>query len=87
MLISCLCLLAMFVCWLFGHILGYLIYLVILFTGHIINFWAFYLSILTLVLMIHWIGIKQLTVILILILVIAIILLLSLFLTWQLRKH
>jgi len=87
MLIFCLCLLAMFVCWLFGHILGYFIYLAILFTGHIINFWAFYLSIFTLVLMIHWIGITQLTVILILILVIAIILLLSLFLTWQLRKH
>lgn len=36
MLIFCLCLLAMFLFWLFGHIMGTILYLSILFVGHFI---------------------------------------------------
>lgn len=87
MLIFCLCLLGMFVCWLFGHLIGYLLYFGILFFAHVIHFWPLYLSLFTVMLLIHWIGITQLTVLLVLTLLIAIALCVSLILTLQLKKH
>ena len=49
MLIFCLCLLAMFVFWLFGHIIGTILYLSILFVGHLISYWYFYLPLIILI--------------------------------------
>lgn len=49
MLIFCLCLLAMFMFWLFGHIIGSILYLSILFVGHVISYWYFYLPLIILI--------------------------------------
>lgn len=45
MLIFCLCLLAMFLFWLFGYILGTLLYVLILIFGHLFNYWHLYLPV------------------------------------------
>ena len=49
MLIFCFCLLAMFLFWLFGHIIGTILYLSILFVGNLISYWYFYLPLIILI--------------------------------------
>lgn len=70
MLIFCLCLLAMFMFWLFGHIVGTIIYLGILFVGYLISYWYFYLPLFILVSFVIAFGIKSVLAIMILIVLI-----------------
>lgn len=37
-----LCLLGFFVIWLFGHVLGFILYLIVLFIGHLLAYWYIY---------------------------------------------
>ncbi|WP_349550099.1 hypothetical protein [Leuconostoc pseudomesenteroides] len=37
-----LCLLGFFVVWLFGHVLGFGLYLIVLFIGHLLAYWYIY---------------------------------------------
>lgn len=67
MLIFCLCLLAMFVFWLFGHIIGTILYLSILFVGHLISYWYFYLPLIILISLAIASGIKSILAMLVLI--------------------
>lgn len=67
MLIFCLCLLAMFMFWLFGHIIGTILYLSILFVGHVISYWYFYLPLIILMSLVIAFGIKSVLAILVLI--------------------
>lgn len=59
MLFFCLCLLAMFLFWLFGHIIGTILYLSILFVGHLISYWYFYLPFIILISLAIAFGIKS----------------------------
>lgn len=70
MLIFCLCLLAMFLFWLFGHIIGTILYLSILFVGHVISYWYFYLPLIILMSLVIAFGIKSVLMILVLIILI-----------------
>ncbi|MET3356685.1 UNVERIFIED_ORG: putative phage infection (PIP) family protein YhgE [Leuconostoc holzapfelii] len=79
MLIFCLCLAAMFLFWLFGHVLGFCLYIVILFVGHLISYWYLYGPLLIVTILGTWFGITNLIVlalltILILVLCLALIL-------------
>ena len=71
MLIFCLCLLAMFVFWLFGHIIGTILYLSILFVGHVISYWYFYLPLIILISLVIAFGIKSVLMILVLIIILS----------------
>ncbi|QEA42536.1 hypothetical protein FGL85_08500 [Leuconostoc pseudomesenteroides] len=70
MLIFCLCLLAMFVFWLFGHIIGTILYLSILFVGHVISYWYFYLPLIILISLAIAFGIKSILAMLVLLIII-----------------
>ena len=70
MLIFCLCLLAMFLFWLFVHIMGTILYLSILFVGHFISYWYFYLSLIILISQAIVFGIKSILAMLALIVII-----------------
>jgi hypothetical protein len=70
MLIFCLCLLAMFLFWLFGHIIGIILYLSILFVGHLISYWYFYLPLISLISLAIAFGIKSVLAMLVLIILI-----------------
>lgn len=85
MLISCLCLLAMFLFWLFGHIMGTILYLSILFVGHFISYWYFYLSLIILISLAIVFGIKSILAMLVLIILI-LSLVLALMIYWP-RHH
>lgn len=67
MLIFCFCLLAMFLFWLFGHIIGTILYLSILFVGNLISYWYFYLPLIILISLTIAFGIKSVLAILVLI--------------------
>jgi len=67
MLFFCLCLLAMFLFWLFGHIIGTILYLSILFVGHLISYWYFYLPLIILISLAIASGIKSILAMLVLI--------------------
>ena len=67
MLIFCLCLLAMFLFWLFGHIIGTILYLSILFVDHLISYWYFYLPLIILISLAIASGIKSILAMLVLI--------------------
>lgn len=67
MLIFCFCLLAMFLFWLFGHIIGTILYLSILFVGHLISYWYFYLPLIILISLAIASGIKSILAMLVLI--------------------
>lgn len=77
------CLLAMFLMWLFGHILGAILYVLILFVGHLISFWYIYLPAAIIIGLCVMIGTIQVVTILAL-LVVA--LLLTLLIVMQLNK-
>ncbi|MCT4387784.1 hypothetical protein EFN46_06100 [Leuconostoc pseudomesenteroides] len=62
MLIFCLCLLAMFLLWLFGHILGTLLYVLILIFGHIFNYRHLYLPVFIIACIWHHIGTQNMIV-------------------------
>ncbi len=70
MLIFCLCLLAMFLFWLFGHIIGTILYLSILFVGYVISYWYFYLPLIILMSLVIALGIKSVLAMLVLIILI-----------------
>lgn len=70
MLIFCLCLLAMFLFWLLGHIIGTILYLSILFVGHFISYWYFYLPLIILISLAIAFGIKSVLAMLVLIILI-----------------
>lgn len=70
MLIFCLCLLAMFLFWLFGNIMGTILYLSILFVGHLISYWYFYLPLIILISLAIAFSIKSILVMLVLIILI-----------------
>ncbi|TDV88218.1 hypothetical protein C7818_11918 [Leuconostoc mesenteroides] len=70
MLIFCFCLLAMFQFWLFGHIIGNILYLGILFVGHLISYWYFYLPLIILISLAIVFGIKSILAMLSLIVII-----------------
>ena len=70
MLIFCLCLLAMFLFWLFGHIIGTILYLSILFVGHLISYWYFYLPLIILISLAIVFDIKSVLAMLVLIIII-----------------
>lgn len=81
MLIFCLCLLAMFMFWLFGHIIGAILYLSILFVGHVISYWYFYLPLCIFISVAIAFGIKSVLAMLVLI-IIALSLALALLIYW-----
>ena len=62
MLIFCLCLAAMFMFWLFGHVIGFLLYVMILFVDHLISYWYLYGPLLLIVILGIWFGITHLIV-------------------------
>lgn len=62
MLIFCLCIFAMFMFSLFGHVIGFLLYVVILFVGHLFSYWYLYGPLLLLVILGIWFGITNLIV-------------------------
>lgn len=64
MLTFILVLFAMFLFWLFGHLLGFLIYLLILFAGHLYSYWFIYVPLLVIVGLCIWLGVTNLIVIL-----------------------
>lgn len=59
MLIFILCLLAMFIVWVLGHVIGFLCYLFILFVGHIMSYWYLYGSLIMMIVLCSWFGIHQ----------------------------
>ncbi|ARR88325.1 hypothetical protein FEZ47_07630 [Leuconostoc mesenteroides] len=85
MLIFCLCLLAMFLFWLFGHIVGTILYLSILLVGHVISYWYFYLPLIILISLAIAFGIKSVLAMLVLIILI-LALALALMIYWP-RHH
>ena len=56
--------------WLFGHIIGTIIYLGILFVGHLISYWYFYLPLIILMSLAIAFGIKSVLMMLVLIIII-----------------
>ena len=62
MLIFCFCLLAMFLFWLFGRILGTLLYVLILIFGHLFNYWHLYLPVFIIACIWYHIGTLNMTV-------------------------
>ncbi len=85
MLIFCLCLLAMFLFWLFGHIIGTILYVSILCVGHVILYWYFYLPLIILIILTIAFGIKSVLAMLVLIILI-LSLVLALMIYWP-RHH
>ncbi len=70
MLVFCLCLLGMFTIWLLGHIIGYMLYLLILFFGHLVIYWYLYGPLFTFIGLCNWIGINNLVTMMILAIII-----------------
>lgn len=86
MLIFCLCLLAMFLFWLFGHIIGTILYVSILFVGHVILYWYFYLPLIILISLTIAFGIKSVFAMLVLIILI-LSLVLALMIYWPRHRN
>ncbi|MCK8605694.1 hypothetical protein LNP18_06200 [Leuconostoc citreum] len=70
MLLFSLCLLAMFLFWLLGHVIGFVIYIVVLFIGHVMSYWYIYGPLLMIVGLCAWLGVQQLILILILMIIV-----------------
>ncbi len=75
----------MFLFWLFGHIIGTILYLSILFVGHLISYWYFYLPLIILISLAIAFGIKSVLAMLVLIIPI-LSLVLALMIYWP-RHH
>ncbi len=78
MLTFILCLLAIFLFWLFGHLLGFCIYLLVLFIGHLISYWFLYVPLLALLGLAITIGINQLFTLIALVAIIVVLLIIVL---------
>lgn len=70
MLVFCLCLLGMFTIWLLGHVIGFMLYLLILFVGHLLSYWYLYGPLFAFIGLCNWIGISNLVTIMILAMII-----------------